>query len=176
MTAAYLGRDQIVALLTDLGRELITRGLRGDIFVVGGAAMALAFNTRRATRDVDAVFEPKAEIYQAARRVAAHHKLPDDWLNDAVKGLLPGPDPQSRPVLDVPGLRVSVPSARYLLALKVAAARVDRDADDIRFLAEECGLRTAEEIIDLTERIMNGRQPLLPKAQFLIEEMFPPRS
>lgn len=171
--SAGLGRDQIVALLTDLGHELTGQGLRGDLFVVGGAAMALAFNTRRATRDVDAVFEPKVEVYRAARRVAARHELPDDWLNDAVKGLLPGPDPQSRPVLDVPGLRVSVPSARYLLALKVAAARVDRDTDDIRFLAEACGLRTAEEIILLTEEIMGGRQPLLPKAQFLIEEMFP---
>jgi hypothetical protein len=124
VTAAGLGHDQIVALLTDLGHELTANGLRGDLFVVGGAAMAFALNTRRATRDVDAVFEPKAEVYSAARRVAARHELPDDWLNDAVKGLLPGPDPQSRPVLDVPGLRVSVPSARYLLALKVAAARV----------------------------------------------------
>jgi len=68
---------------------------------------------------------------------------------------------------------VSVPSTRYLLALKVAAARVDRDADDIRFLAEQCGLRTAEEVIAVVEEVMGGRQPLLPKVQFLIEEMFP---
>jgi hypothetical protein len=37
------------------------------------------------------VFEPKAVIYEAARRVAKRHeKLPADWLNDGVKGLLPG--------------------------------------------------------------------------------------
>lgn len=173
MTSAALSREEIVRLLSDLGRELTSQDVRADLFVVGGAAMALAFNTRRATRDVDAVFEPKREVYDAAARVAVRHGLPGGWLNDAVKGLLPGSDPQARPILEVPGLRVSVPSARYLLALKVAAARVDRDADDIRVLAEACGLRTADEIIALTDEVMGGRQPLLPKAQFLIEEMFP---
>lgn len=173
MTPAILGRDEIVALLTDLGQELESRGQRAELFVVGGSAMALAFSTRRATRDIDAVFEPKLEVYDAAAQVAKRRGLPTDWLNDGVKGLLPGPDPQSRAVLDLPGLRVSIPSARYLLALKVAAARVDRDADDIRLLAEICGLRTAEEILSTTDEVMGGRQPLLPKVQFLIEEMFP---
>jgi len=55
-----LDREQIVNLLTDLGSELAERGVRADLFLVGGAAIALAFNTRRATRDVDGVFEPKA--------------------------------------------------------------------------------------------------------------------
>jgi hypothetical protein len=31
--------------------------------------MALAYSRRRATRDLDAVFEPKQVIYQAAQRV-----------------------------------------------------------------------------------------------------------
>jgi hypothetical protein len=45
---------------------------------------------RRTTADADGVFEPKAVIYEAARRVAdRHEKLPADWLNDGVKGLLP---------------------------------------------------------------------------------------
>lgn len=176
MTSPILGRAEIVGLLTDLGRELESQGLRAELFVVGGAAMALAFSTRRSTRDIDAVFEPKLEVYAAAARVAARRGIPVGWLNDAVKGLLPGPDPEAQAVLDLPGLRVSVPSARYLLALKVAAARVDRDADDIRLLAEICGLRTAGDILSLTDEVIGGRQPLLPKVQFLIEEMFPARS
>lgn len=63
MTSTALDLDQIVDLLSDLGRELDRRGVRAELFVVGGATMALAFNTRRATRDVDAVFEPKSEVY-----------------------------------------------------------------------------------------------------------------
>jgi hypothetical protein len=166
-------RDQIVELLRELGAELDGLGLRGEMFVVGGAAMALAYNIRRSTRDIDAVFEPKATIYQMAARIAQHHGLDRNWLNDSVKGLLPGPDQAPQEVVELPGLRVSVASPRYLLALKVAAARVDRDADDIRFLAEVCGLRSAREILDLTEDIIGRHRPLAAKVQFLVEEMFP---
>ena len=129
---AAFTQQQIRDLLTELGADLNSRGIRAELFVVGGAAMSLAYNTRRTTRDVDAVFEPTSEIRAAARRVADTHALPEDWLNDAVKGFLPGPDPQQRAVLAAPGINVSVPSPEYLLAMKVAAARVDRDSDDIR--------------------------------------------
>lgn len=173
MSEAFLSRDRILELLGELGDELDRQGLRGELFVVGGAAMALAFNTRRATRDIDGVYEPKQQVYAAATRVGARYGLAEGWLNDAVKGLLPGPDPGAREVLAAPGVRVSVPSPEYLLALKVAAARVDRDADDIRFLADVIGARTADDVLAITERVMGGRgAALLPKAQFLIEEMF----
>ena len=165
-------KDDIIALLTEVGEELDRDGLRGELFVVGGAAIALAYNARRATRDIDGVFEPKAAIYRAAALVGARHDLDEGWLNDAVKGLLPGPDPDAIELLDTLGFSVSVPSPQYLLALKVAAARVDRDADDIRLLAELCGLSSATEILDLTERVIGKSRPLEVKVQYLIEEMF----
>lgn len=173
MTSAALTQQQIRALLTELGADLHVRGIRAELFVVGGAAMSLAYNTRRATQDIDAVFEPKTEIVAAAERVAARHGLPDNWLNDAVKGFLPGPDPRQRAILSAPGINVSVPSPEYLLALKVAAARVDRDADDIRELARICGARSADDVLRIAEEILGGRQPVLPKTQFLVQEMFP---
>lgn len=139
MTSAALTQQQIRALLTELGADLDVRGIRAELFDVGGAAMSLAYNTRCATQDIDAVFEPKNEVVAAAARVAARHGLPDNWLNDAVKGFLPGPDPRQRAIMSARGINVSVPSPEYLLALKVAAARVDRDADDIRELARICG-------------------------------------
>jgi hypothetical protein len=66
-----LTREQIVSLLAELGQELDAHGIHAQMFVVGGAAMALAYNTRRMTADVDGVFEPKMVIYAAARQVAA---------------------------------------------------------------------------------------------------------
>jgi hypothetical protein len=53
-------RTEILKALQALGDELTREGVRGQIFIVGGAAMALAYSTRRVTRDIDAVFEPKA--------------------------------------------------------------------------------------------------------------------
>lgn len=168
---AHLDRAELEVLLEELGEDLEKRGVRGELFVVGGAAMALAYDIRRTTTDIDAVFEPKSEVYEAARRIAARHGLPDDWLNDAVKGMLPGADPQPREVMSLPGLRVSVPSPRYLLALKVYASRVDRDRDDIVFLANQCNAHSAAEVLDITESVMGARQ-LTPRSQFFIEELF----
>lgn len=168
-------REEIETLLRELGAELDQEGLRAELFVVGGAAMSLAYSTRRATRDIDAIFEPKSEINAAAARIAQRHGLASDWLNDAVKGFLPGNDPDEQLVLDAPGIGVSVPSPRYLLAMKVAAARVDRDSDDILLLARLCGATTSDAVLDITEEVFGGRLPLQPRAQFLIEELFAAR-
>jgi Nucleotidyltransferase of unknown function (DUF6036) len=106
-----LTREQIIGLLAELGQELDAGGVKAQLFVVGGAAMALAYNMRRTTADVDGVFEPKAVIYEAARRVAGRHeKLPADWLNDGVKGLLPGGvDRHAKVILDLPGITLACP-------------------------------------------------------------------
>jgi hypothetical protein len=55
----HFTRARLITALQALGDEFTTRGVRGQIFVVGGAAMALSYSTRRVTRDIDAVFEPK---------------------------------------------------------------------------------------------------------------------
>ena len=59
-------RDEIVELLEELGRRLAVRGIEGEMYVVGGAAIALAFDSRRSTADIDAVFEPKMTIHEVA--------------------------------------------------------------------------------------------------------------
>jgi hypothetical protein len=83
--------------------------------------MALAYSRDRVTRDLDAVFEPKREIYDEAAQMANDLGLPENWLNDAVKGLLPE---QVKPIegtgsFSTRGLRVGVASAEYLFAMKV---------------------------------------------------------
>lgn len=168
-------REDILSLLGDLDAEMQAQDLRAELFVVGGAAIALAFDARRATRDIDAIFVPKAAVYDAVDRIAHKRDLPDDWLNDAVKGFLLGDDPDRQTVFDAPGCSVTVPSPQYLLAMKVYAARVDRDPDDLRLLASVCGVNTAQGVLDLAERFLSGR-PIPPKVQFLVEELFPPAS
>ena len=168
MSAPLLGREQILAVLRDLAEELDRQGVRAEVFLVGGAAMTLAYDTRRATRDLDAIFEPKWTVYEAARQVADNHGLPEDWLNDAVKGFLHGNDPDAVPVLDTPGLRVDVASPRYLLAMKLLAAR-DEDVDDILFLYRLCGFRTVSEGLDLVEAAYPGKQIPI-RVQYLLEE------
>lgn len=164
-----MDRDEIVEALTALAAELHGRGISGEMYVVGGAAIALAFDERRATRDIDAVFEPKAAVYEAAAAVADRRGLPAGWLNDAVKGFLAGEDPAAAPVLELPGLRCLAASPRVLLALKVLAHRVGEDEDDVRLLAGQLGLTSAAEVLAVAEETFGDR--LDPAARFFVEEI-----
>lgn len=121
---------------------LEARGVKADLFVVGGAAMMLAYDARPATRDIDAVFKRKNEVFKAAAQVAREQKLPDEWLNNAVTRYIGRPDQRPTPILDLPGVRVMAGSPRYLLAMKILADRHDRDRDDLRFLIRLVGLKT----------------------------------
>lgn len=160
---------EIVAALTALGRRLSERGVVADMYLVGGAAMALAYDARRSTRDVDAVFEPKMAVYEAAAEVGSELGLPVGWLNDAVKGFLVE-DPHAAPVLEVPGLRCLVASPQMLLALKVLAHRVGEDEADVRLLADVIGLSTAPEVLELASNVFGDR--LDTAARFFVEEIF----
>lgn len=166
-------RDEILGLLTELGRRLAARDVQGEMYVVGGAAIALAFDERRSTRDIDAVFEPKRLIYDIAAEIAEERGLPSGWLNDAVKGFLAGPDDEAATVLEVAGLRVATASPRLLLAMKVLSHRVGEDEDDIRLLAAELGALGAEDVLAIAADVYGDR--LDAAARFFVEETLAPR-
>jgi Nucleotidyltransferase of unknown function (DUF6036) len=163
-------RATIVRALEALGEELTREGVRGEVFVVGGAAMALAYSTRRVTKDVDAVFEPKSAIYVAAAKVAGELGLPDDWLNDAVKGFMPGADEHARPIPDIRGIEVTTASPRFLLAMKLMAMRFGEDEEDIEILLRECGVANAQEALTLLSEIYPYQEPP-PKTRFFLEQL-----
>jgi hypothetical protein len=102
-----------------LGDRLARRGVVADLYVIGGAAMALAYDSRRATRDVDALFEPHGIVHEEALAVAAELGLPRWWLNEQASSYIaPGGDPAASRVFDHPGLRVFAASPEHLLAMK----------------------------------------------------------
>jgi len=74
-----LDRAQIERAFTALGDRLVQRGVVADVFIVGGAAMALAYD---ATRDVDSLLVPHGVVLEEARNVAQDLGLPAWWLNE----------------------------------------------------------------------------------------------
>ena len=166
-----MDRTAILEALTELGRRLHAREVSGEMYVVGGAAIAIAFDDRRSTRDIDALFEPKQLIYDEAATMSAELDLPAGWLNDAVKGFVAGPDPESRLALDVPGLQVAIASPRILLAMKVLAHRVGEDEADVRLLADELELRDAGAVLEVATTVYGDS--LDAAARFFVEQLFP---
>jgi hypothetical protein len=158
-------------LFSALNEELKKKGVIGEVGLCGGAVMCLVFNARRATKDIDAVFEPTREIREACRKVARKHGLHPDWMNDAAKGFFLT-DPPRQDVLSHSHLRVWAPTAEYMLAMKCISARFDtHDRNDVIFLIERLGLKTVKQAVDIIVEYY-PRQKIPPKTQFLLEELF----
>jgi hypothetical protein len=172
VTAVRLSRRRIVRLFRLLDAELREAGVLGEMHVVGGAVMCLAFDARESTRDVDALFRPAAEVRRAAARVAERTGLPGNWLNDAVKGFL-GPRNAFEPFLDLPNLRVLIAHPRYMLAMKCASLRLGpefHDLEDTRYLLRHLGIESASEALAIVrEYFDDARIPV--KTRLALEEM-----
>lgn len=142
-----LTSEQIRQALIRLGELALRRGVTVEIVVVGGAALALGYQARESTHDVDAlILSPQAETVRAmARAVAVELGLAEDWLNDAAKGYVHGLSPLEE-LLTTPGIRVHMPSATQpsatqLLAMKLSAWRDDVDIADARLLLKHLRAR-----------------------------------
>jgi hypothetical protein len=167
-----LGQKRILELLTELGRRCADIGFSVDMLVVGGGAIALAYGEDRATRDIDAIFEPKMRVYEIARTMADEFELPRDWLNDGVKGLLPDfDDSGSQFTVERGGIRVVVPSPEYLFAMKALSARIGVDDDDVRLLGTRIGIKTVDEAYAAVEKFYR-RERISAKAGFYIQTIF----
>ncbi len=167
-----LSRAKILRLFQLLNAELARRGVEGEVCVVGGAVMCLAFGSRESTQDVDAVFEPAEAIRAAAERVASKTGAPTGWLNDAVKAYL-GARAEFEPFLELPNLRVFVARPAYLLAMKCAAMRLGeefQDLDDVRFLLRRLNIETAEEALAVVTQYFDEPE-LLPKTRLALQEL-----
>jgi len=161
--------EEIKKYLTELNEELCLMDIKGEISLYGGAVMCLAFKSRPATKDVDAIFEPVRAIRNAARRVAERHDLGIDWLNHAVKMFVIEHDRDL--LLDLSNLKVFVPEPDYMLAMKVLSARPDTmDLDDIRFLTEHLGFSEVKQILDIVENYY-PQKAVKPATIFLLEEI-----
>ena len=146
-------RRGLVEAFDAIGAAALVNGTRLELAVYGGAALMLASNFRFATEDVDVAeiggpWPPWLE--EAVAGIAARNGWADDWLNDAVTFHLSplanraadhveyGSFPREGPA----GLDVMVPTAEYLLALKLKSIRItdavkgEREAADIRGLMQ----------------------------------------
>ena len=163
-------KDEIKQYLDELDEELRSLEVKGELCLYGGAVMALVYDARPNTDDVDAVFKPIRYIRRAAGRIAERHGLPKGWLNYAVKMFLVPHD--QRILFDLPNLKVYVPPAQYLLAMKVLSARSNpKDRGDIKTLIENLGLSGEEEVLEIV-KYYYPRKEVKPAASIFIREVF----
>lgn len=158
-------RGEVARLLSILAEAADRRGVQIDLFLIGGAAIAVGYSDTRVTDDIDGVFMPKDEVDALVAEIAAEQGLPVTWLNDNAKRFLPEYegrnqsitdrmpyDPHASVLFDRPGLAVRVASPRYLFVLKALAAR-ESDLDDLRLVWPHCGFEHAGDALAAIERM-----------------------
>lgn len=147
------GKD-LRGLFGELNDELAAAECKGELYLVGGAVMCLAYAARPSTEDVDAYFRPVREVREAAARIAARSRVPADWLNDAVKAYL-SEHGDYRPWLELSHLRIMMAQPEYLLAMKCLAFRIGaefHDEDDVRFLLRLLDIESYARAVEIITR------------------------
>jgi hypothetical protein len=151
------------------------------MYVVGGAAIALSFDTGRSTKDIDATMIPEDAVLEAAGAVARAEHLPPDWLNSDATSWIPAPPAGALAAPAGAGLEVIIASPQALLAMKLVASR-NRDIPDIKLLAEAIGMTDPVALADLVrehygedqlEHVHGGYADMLTWCRTLTSRLWP---
>jgi len=177
---AMLKKEDILRGLRKLDDKARASGVLVDLSIYGGAALAIAFDIRHATRDVDAVVRGNPDFLRTvAAEIADDEQWPKDWLNDGVKAFTSAKEQMKLmtgfAATPEGGLRIHVPTPEYLFAMKCMAMRAEgiegsHDISDIRALAIEAKIRTVEEALSLVEAFYPAAR-IPPKIRFAVEEI-----
>ncbi len=157
-----LTKVRLTRALRRLGELAHAQQLVLEVSLYGGAVFLLVFSSRDATKDVDAVVHPAETARQLAAVVAREQGLPADWLNSHVQQFLSPVEEKRGWDGDFgPGLKLAVPTAAYLLALKLRACRPPLpgyagDEEDIRFLLRRIRPKSVQAVIRSFEKFFPG--------------------
>jgi hypothetical protein len=184
-------RDALLDAFDQIGRAAVVAGTKLQIAVYGGSALMLASNFRFATEDVDI-----AEIGQTwpawlsdvVERIARENDWSATWLNDAVSFHLSALARDERDLTafgtfprlaDDVGLTVLIPTARYMLALKLKALRVSdfdkgqQDMADVAHLLKVLRVTNVEEAIGILGEFFPNSAAHADKQRFVLKRLFP---
>jgi|SRR5262245_38074849 hypothetical protein len=187
--ASGFDRGQLLAALDEIGEAAVFAHTRLDIAVFGGSALMLASNFRFSTEDVDIaeIGRPwPAWLSEAVARIAARNGWSEHWLNDAVNSFLSTVARPERDLViwgtfprkaDKTGLTVFVPTARYLLALKLKALRVakyekgTKDIADVTSLLQVLEIKEADAAMAILTEYFPNSAADSEKARFVLKHI-----
>lgn len=187
--AASFDRDALLDALDEVGRAAIEAKARLDIAIYGGSALMLASNFRFGTEDVDIaeLGQPWPQwLIDVVGRLARHNGWSEEWLNDGVTFHLSALAVPSRDLVsfgtfprksEKVGVTVFVPTARYMLALKLKALRVSdfakgsKDIDDVRNLLAALGITEIEPAVDILTEFFPRSGADADKQRFVLKNI-----
>jgi hypothetical protein len=188
MSAAF-DRDALLDAFDRIGYAAIEAGIRLQIAVYGGSALMLASNFRFATEDVDIAdigSEWPAWLTSVVAAIARDKGWAEDWLNEAVSFHLSPLAQLERDHLafgtfprrsEAVGLTVFIPTARYLLAMKLKSLRISdfekgaADMADTAHLLHVVGITEVEQAIAVLAEFFPRSAADADKQRFVLKRL-----
>jgi hypothetical protein len=176
MPIRNLTKADILAGLTRLSELARKENIVLEMSLYGGALMLLAYDSRQTTKDVDAIIHPPEVGRRLAGKVAQEMGWHDEWLNDEVRFFVSTMETRQSwklPGLDATYLKVSRPTAKYLLAMKVMACRKaipgnPGDIADIAFLLGKMAIKSTAQVEGIVDQYFPDT--VLPAATIAVVE------
>jgi hypothetical protein len=180
-------RDELLDAFDEIAEAAVAAGTRLDIAVFGGSALVLASNFRFTTEDVDVaeLASPWPDwLSRAVARIAERNDWSETWFNDAVSFHLSASANADRDMvrwrtfprnLEQVGLTVFVPSAEYMLALKLKASRISdfkkgvQDLTDLANLLHVLEIKEVEPAIAILAKYFPTSAAHADKERFVIK-------
>jgi hypothetical protein len=188
--ATAFDRDALLEAFDEIGRAAVAAGTRLQIVVYGGSALMLASNFRFATEDVD-IAEIGGDwpewLVEVVACIARDNGWSDDWLNDAVTFHLSTLERAERDLLafgtfprsgEAVGLCVMIPTARYMLAMKLKSLRISdfekgaQDMSDVAHLLRVLDLSEVEQAIEVLAEFFPKSAADADKQRFVLKRLF----
>lgn len=167
-----LSRDDLIRGIKELSVRAHSKGIAADIYVVGGAALALKYFDRDATVDIDARARKWDLLLPIVEEIATDFDWVPNWFNVKASQFVPtlGKDAEWVHIYSYGEVNVFVASAEVLLMMKLAASRRGRDYRDAELLMATTGITNLQELEDLFSTYFPG--DVLPsKALRMLEEI-----
>lgn len=163
MPYEQLTKARLTKALRRLSELATAEGLVLELALYGGAVFTLVYGSRETTKDVDAILRPVEAGVRLVRQVAGEQGLADNWLNDDVRQFLSHcGERRPYPTQDfAPGLQITIPTAAYLLALKLNSCRAPLpghlgDEADILFLLARIKSASVADVEAIHDRFFPG--------------------
>ena len=149
-----MDKEQILALLHELGDELVKEHSIAVISVFGGSAIAIAYCDTRASNDIDIILNSGdwRIFYKITERMAKKYNLDEKWISEAIEEIVSVDMKNDFQLLNYGqfgGLIIRIASAEQLLAMKIFSARIEKDSDDAVMLANQINVKSKKGLLKI---------------------------
>lgn len=167
-----MNKEKLIELLNKLNNLLILNDSKIVMNIYGGSCLALAYNLRDTTMDIDAIYGNKQLVNKLVKQISRDEGIEYNWLNDSVKGFVSTSFKYSESEFKFSNIEIRFPSMDGMLAMKLISARLSdsKDKDDILKLIKKLNITTEEECFEILE--MYYPIKLIPmKTTYVIKEI-----